>query len=151
MPSSRLGKLAQAFLRSAKMPSREIAHHHLGHVAGSAPSQWRDWLGESAALPMLATAGINRLLFSAEQEYAADRNGLARCFRVKFDLTHCITLFDILARWECAEREFGDGLPFDWLNGATPFRAWLRERLSGYPTCYARRAAAEVERALLEC
>jgi predicted Zn-dependent protease len=131
--------------------AHEIAHHHLGHVASGASSRWRDWLGESAGLPILAAAGVNRLLFSAEQEYAADRDGLAQCHRAGLDLTRCLGLFDILARWESAGRELGVGLPGDWLGGSTPFRAWLRERLSGYPTLTARHEAAEAERVLLEC
>lgn len=130
--------------------AHEIAHHHLGHVAGGTPSRWRDWLGEAAGLPILAAARVNRLLFSAEQEYAADRDGLARCYRVGLELPRCVALFDILARWERARREFGEGLPGEWLEASTPFRAWLRERLSGYPTLAARHEAVEVERALLE-
>jgi hypothetical protein len=57
----------------------------------------------------------------------------------------------MLARWEEAGRDLGASLPGHWLGGATPFRAWLRERVSGYPTLAARREAADAERVLLEC
>jgi predicted Zn-dependent protease len=130
--------------------AHEIAHHELGHVAVEAPGRWREWLGESAGLPVLATARINRWLFSPQQEYAVDRDGLARCHRAGFNLTRCITLFDVLARWVDSGRELGVDFAGDWLGDSTPFRAWLRERISGYPTLAERRAAAEVERTLLE-
>ena len=130
--------------------AHEIAHHLLGHVAGSAANRWRDWLGEASGLPIIAAACINRSLFSPDQEYAADREGLALCHRSGFDLGRCVALFDILARYEDDVRALGDALPFDWLKPSTPFRAWVRERLSGYPTLAARREAAEVQRVVLE-
>lgn len=104
----------------------------------------------TVGLLQMIGAKINRLLFSPEQEYAADRDGLARCHRAGFDLTRCITLFDVLARWVDSGRELGVNFAGDWLGDSTPFRAWLRERISGYPTLAERRAAAEVERTLLE-
>lgn len=130
--------------------AHEIAHHHLAHVAGGTPSRLRYWLGEASAFPILAAAGVNRLLFSAEQEYAADREGLAMCYRKRFDLTRCISLFDILERWESTGRTIGVGFSGDWLKGSTPLHVWLRKRLSGYPTPAARRAAAETQKDLLE-
>ena len=98
--------------------AHEIAHHELGHVAVEASSRWRDWLGESAGLPILAAAMVNRWLFSPRQEHAADREGLARAHRAGFDLTRCITLFDVLARWEDTGRDLGANLPGDWLGGS---------------------------------
>jgi hypothetical protein len=130
--------------------AHEIAHHLLGHLAGGTPSRWRDWLGEASGLPIVAAACFNRALFSADQEYAADREGLALCHRSGFDLSRCAALFDILGRYVDEARALGDSLPFDWLEPSTPFRAWMRERLSGYPTLAARREALEVERILLE-
>ena len=91
------------------------------------------WLGEAAALPVISAAALNRLLFSAEQELAADRAGLTLCHDAGFDLRGCLALFDHLAKWEETVRALGDSFPADWLTGSTPFRTWLRERLSGYP------------------
>lgn len=130
--------------------AHEIAHHTLGHVASAGDSRWRDWLGEAAALPVIATAAINRLLFSAEQEFAADRAGLTLCHDAGFDLRGCLALFDHLAKWEETVRALGDSFPADWLTGSTPLRTWLRERLSGYPSLVARREAAEVQKVCLE-
>ncbi|MEA3208286.1 MAG: hypothetical protein QOE70_1343 [Chthoniobacter sp.] len=130
--------------------AHEISHHTLGHVASTDGLWWREWLGERAVLPALTRTSINRLLFSAEQEYAADSEGLALCHRAGVDLIRCLALFDQIASWEETARTLGAPLPGDWLSGSTPFRAWLRERLSGYPTPAARKEAAEVQRILLQ-
>ncbi|HEY5812153.1 MAG TPA: hypothetical protein VIT23_05835 [Terrimicrobiaceae bacterium] len=49
---------------------------------------------------MLPNTQINRLLFSAEQELAADRTGLTLCYDAGFDLRDCLALFDHLANWK---------------------------------------------------
>jgi Zn-dependent protease with chaperone function len=134
----------------ALMLAHEIAHHILGHVASAPQSQWRDCLGAASAFSALAAPAINRLLFSVEQEFAADREALNICHRAGFDLTRCLDLYRILSDWEETGRDIGVTFPGDRIGSSTGLQRWMRARYSGYPSLAARREAAEVERILIE-
>ena len=130
--------------------AHEIAHHTLGHVASAPPTQWRDCLGAASALSALAGPVVNRLLFSVEQEFAADREALNLCHRAGFNLPTCLDLYRIFSDWEETGRDCGVTFPGDRIGSSTALQRWMRARYSGYPRLAARREAAEVERILIQ-
>src|SRR5262249_29523969 len=77
--------------------AHELAHHHLGHVGryGAASAWLRRTPGAVATLLQIG----DRLLFSAENESAADRWGFERCLAVGYDGRRCIELFRALEKY----------------------------------------------------
>jgi hypothetical protein len=79
--------------------AHEIGHHRLGHVARYSGA--RGWLRRAPAGAALATILQigDRVLFSAENESAADRWGLERCVAAGYDPARCLDLFRAMEKY----------------------------------------------------
>jgi predicted Zn-dependent protease len=143
--------------------AHELAHHRLGHVSRGGPRLplLRELPG-AAVLALLRRAG-SRLLFSPENELAADRWGLARCRAAGYDPRRCLELFKVLERRaldlgadpsvfgpesaeEMAEREAPAAPKTAWarlLRLGERTGRWVWERKYGYKTLRERHDALQ--------
>ena len=106
--------------------AHELAHHDLGHVRLLRPALER--LGKTLGT---AVGGLlrhaERLLYSPEQERAADAYALDLCLAAGYSPTPCLTLFELL---EAEALDLGDITGVFGLD--TPSKLW--EKMRGYPS-----------------
>lgn len=118
--------------------AHEMAHHDLGHVrllAGGL-NRLRGVPGNVLVAGM--ARALERGLLGPERETAADAYALDLCVAARFDAPACLDLFGILEAhlldWGDLDGVFGPDAP----GGVA---AWVEQRLRGYPSVRARRAA----------
>ncbi|MBB6048767.1 M48 family metallopeptidase [Armatimonas rosea] len=115
--------------------AHELAHHDLGHVRLLRPALER--LGKTVGT---AIGGLlrhaERLLYSPEQERAADAYALDLCLAAGYAPASCLTLFEIL------EAELLDSGDVSGVFGLdSPSALW--EKLRGYPSLRDRKTALQ--------
>lgn len=106
--------------------AHELAHHDLGHVRLLRPALER--LGKTVGTAVGSLLRhAERLLYSPEQERAADAYALDLCLAAGYLPKPCLTLFEIL---EAESLDLGDVAGVFGLD--TPSKLW--EKLRGYPS-----------------
>jgi hypothetical protein len=94
--SRRLYEVCATDDQVAFVVGHELAHHDLGHVAIF--HGWTDRLIRlpGAALFALCFHGLEKLLYSPQNECDADRHSMALCMSAGYDGERCLEVFDLL-------------------------------------------------------
>jgi len=127
---------------AAFVVAHEIAHHDLGHLAYfRGPFARRAASFHTGILAMLFFRGLQKRIYSPENELAADRRAMDLCIAAGYDPGKCLYLFHIL---ELIALDYGDlgavyGLDTEsdqeLSSNASPLtkaRIWLYQRERGY-------------------
>jgi Zn-dependent protease with chaperone function len=128
--------------------AHEMAHHHLGHVAGTGALLAR----LPGPLQAIATdlVASRWFLANAEREAETDAHALNLCLAAGYDGRNCLKAFDMLEEaaldWGNRQAVFGPDAAIEaaladdpeWMVRA---REWLYERRSGYPALRERKAS----------
>ena len=139
--SRRLYEVCATEDQVAFIVGHELAHHDLGHVA--LYRGWSDKLTHlpGAALFALCFQGVERLLYSPQNECDADRHGLDLCLSAGYDGDRCLEVFDILEQRALTVGDFdivyGPSVDSDnelaedapWTTKA---RIWVWQKSRGY-------------------
>jgi len=94
--SRRLFEVCATDDQVAFVVGHELAHHDLGHVAVFQGWTERITRLPGAALFALCFHGLEKLLYSPQNECDADRHGLALCLLAGYDGERCLEVFDLL-------------------------------------------------------